>query len=157
MSNPPIQTIIEKILQKMDIPFDSVSVADEEGAECSKFLVKSASAGPLLIGARGEHLMALNHVISRIVAKTSGEDKKIRFFVDVNNYQSKLVEELKLKAKIMGERARSFKASVEMPPMSSYERMLVHTYLESAPDLKTESVGEGKERRIVIRYMEHKI
>jgi spoIIIJ-associated protein len=151
-----IKETVEEFFQRLDVGFDSVLLAEPDALGCLRFSIKSASSGALLIGARGEHLMAINHLLTKIVAKASGDKPAKRFFVDVNDYQEKLIEELKLKAKIMSERARSFKADIELPPMSAYERMLVHTYLDSASDLKTESVGEGKGRRVVIRYVEHR-
>ncbi len=55
---------------------------------------------------------------------------------------------------MLAKRARSFKIDVEMDPMTSYERMLVHSHLEGRPNIKTESIGEGKERRLVIKFVE---
>ncbi|MEK7526803.1 MAG: R3H domain-containing nucleic acid-binding protein, partial [Patescibacteria group bacterium] len=56
--------------------------------------------------------------------------------------------------KIMAERARSFKTNMELEPMSPYERMIIHSALESLPDIKTESVGFGRGRKVVIKYVE---
>jgi predicted RNA-binding protein Jag len=53
----------------------------------------------------------------------------------------------------MSDRAKSFKIDVELDPMSSYERMIVHSYLEGVPEIKTESIGEGSSRRVVIKYI----
>ena len=53
---------------------------------------------------------------------------------------------------MMAERARSFQYDVELSPMSAYERLIVHTTLQGAPQVKTESQGEGRNRRVVIRY-----
>jgi spoIIIJ-associated protein len=52
----------------------------------------------------------------------------------------------------MAERARSFQYDVELSPMSAYERLIVHTTLQNAPNVKTESLGEGRNRRVVIKY-----
>ena len=53
---------------------------------------------------------------------------------------------------MMAERARSFQYDVELSPMSSYERLIIHTTLSDAPNVKTESQGEGRNRRVVIKY-----
>ena len=63
-----------------------------------------------------------------------------------------MIERLKLKAKILANRARDMKANIEMDPMSSYERLIVHGILTNEPSVKTESTGEGRNRRIVIKY-----
>ena len=86
--------------------------------------------------------------------KIVGEEKRIS--VDINNRQQKQDETLKTKAKIIAERAREFKKDMEMEPMSSYERMVIHTALEGMPSIKTESAGIGKERRGIIKFVEKK-
>ena len=53
----------------------------------------------------------------------------------------------------MSERARYFKSNVEVDPMSSFERRIVHEFLATASDLKTESIGFGPSRRVVIKYV----
>ena len=98
--------------------------------------------------------MAFNHLVKKIASAGKEEDDSVKFFIDVNNYQEKLEEELKNKAKIMSDRAKSFKVDIELDPMSSYERMIIHSCLQGVPDIKTESKGEGRERRVVIKYIE---
>jgi spoIIIJ-associated protein len=61
---------------------------------------------------------------------------------------------LAAKAVMMAERARSFRYDVELSPMSAYERLIVHSALSSEPHVKTESQGEGRGRRVVIKYVE---
>ncbi len=110
-----------------------------------------------MIGVRGAHLSALNHLLRRIVWKQQGEESPestVDFRVDVNDYHEKLRAELTQRAHILAGRARSFKTNVEMDPMSSYERMIVHALFQDTPDIKTESVGEGSKRRVVIKYIE---
>ena len=62
------------------------------------------------------------------------------------------IKDLQSKALMMAERARSFQYDVELSPMSAYERLIVHTTLQGTPNVKTESQGEGRNRRVVIRY-----
>jgi spoIIIJ-associated protein len=76
--------------------------------------------------------------------------------VDVNEYQKKHIEEIRSKARILAERARYFKSSVDMEPMSAYERMIIHSEFASSPDISTESIGKGKDRHVVLRYTENK-
>ena len=78
----------------------------------------------------------------------------IKFFIDINGYFENNNKELQMKAKIMAERARSFKTNMELEPMTPYERMIVHSALEDFSDIKTESVGFGKGRKVVIKYVE---
>jgi spoIIIJ-associated protein len=54
---------------------------------------------------------------------------------------------------MMAERARYFKSNIEVDPMPAFERRIVHMFLEDAKDIKTESEGQGSNRRVVIKYI----
>jgi len=111
----------------------------------------------LFIGQNGANLSALTHIVKKIVEQGLGEEERrvgTRFILDVNDYQKKKTEALKTKIALLADRARSFKSNVELDPMSSYERMLVHSFLAEEDDVTTESEGEGRARRVVIKYSE---
>jgi spoIIIJ-associated protein len=156
MQHAKIKETIEELLKRMNMKFETVEKVESEGGSHVRFLVRSEDSA-MLIGAKGENLGALNYIVRRIVAKDDTNETPIKFFVDVNGYHEKTLEALQAKAKIMSERARSFKVDIEMDPMSSYERMLVHSFLEGAADIKTESKGEGASRRVVIKYVSSSI
>lgn len=158
-----IKTHLEELLRRMNIVVERIEIAETDSA--CRFAVTTNDSN-LLIGPRGAHLFALNHLVRKIAAKgavekvspegsagtaLSGAEMR-EISVDINGYQEAAAAQLKNLAKIMGERARSFKVNVTLEPMSSYERMIVHSFLEDAPDLATESVGEGENRRVVIKY-----
>jgi len=126
----------------------SYSLEPQEGGEEIWFCVKTADA-PLLVGENGRHLAAFSAVLRRIVEKKFPEP--VRFVVDVNDYHRKRTEELKDMARMHAQRVRYFKKEVEMHPMNAYERRVVHTVLQEYPDIATESVGEGMERRVVVK------
>jgi len=152
MSALPTQELIENLLKLMNVGFDAVERIENPESKHTRFLVRTKES-PILIGTNGEHLGAFNYIVRRIVSKSSGEEIPAKFIVDVNDYHEKTLETLKAKAKIMSERAISFKVDIELDPMSSYERMLVHSYLDGQPNIKTESKGEGSSRRLVIKYV----
>ena len=102
-----------------------------------------------LIGYHGETLQAINTVVRKMADREGVEEK---FVIDINNYHGKRIDELKNQAKILAERARVFQHEVEMSPMNAYERMIVHATLAEEGDIVTESSGEGKFRRVVIKY-----
>lgn len=120
-----------------------------------------------IIGRDGETLRSLNHLVQKIVEKSllstqSDEDKVAgergpSIFIDVNGYQKKRFENLKNIAHMMAERARYFKSNIEVDPMPSYERRIIHMFLEGAKDIKTESEGYGPNRRVVIKYVDSSI
>lgn len=151
MNPEKIKQTIGELLKLLGIVFESVTLTESDGR--SAFVIKTRES-QLLIGSRGSHLTALNHLIKRIASKNSTtQEGGLDFYVDVNDYHERLLREIKNKAEILAGRARSFKTSVEMDPMSAYERMIVHSFFQGSPDIKTESVGSGDKRRIVIKYV----
>jgi len=120
-----------------------------EAAENVKFTIRTQEAG-LLIGENGQNLIALNHLVRRIVEKAFGKTD-LPFSLDVNDYQKQKSEEIKDLARMSAQRVRFFKKEVVLRPMSSYERRIVHALLTEYPDIATESTGEEPERRVVIK------
>ncbi|MDO8590626.1 MAG: R3H domain-containing nucleic acid-binding protein [bacterium] len=152
MAEPNTKEIIEELLKLMNVGFEAIERVESPESNHTRFLIRTDESA-LLIGQNGEHLGAFNYIIRRIAAKSALGEAPEKFFVDVNGYHEKTLENLKAKAKIMCERARSFKVDIELDPMSSYERMIIHSFLEGAVDIKTESKGEGAQRRVVIKYI----
>ena len=146
--------LIEDIVSNMGIKYDSVEETEDSVTQKKLFIIKTPESG-LLIGDNGETFQALSHLIRRIAGK--GLEDKVDFAIDVNDYRSSMVDKLKIKAGILANRARDMKTSVEMEPMSSYERLIIHDALSDQPNIKTESTGEGKDRRLVIKYVESTI
>jgi predicted RNA-binding protein Jag len=102
----------------------------------------NAKTMPILIN-------SFNKVL-KLVAKKYDEGP---ITVDVNNHhreREKLVVEL---AKAGAKKASVTKSDVVLPPMNAFERHLVHEELSVRPDLKTESIGEGQSRRVVIKFI----
>lgn len=97
-----------------------------------------------------KNISAINIISRRILENKFGEEA-VKFLVDINDFQKKHIEEIKDMACMHAQRVRYFKKEIEMPLMNSYERRLVHTVLQEYPDIKTESVGEGFERRVVVK------
>lgn len=88
-----------------------------------------------------------DHLI-KLVAQKNG---LIGVFVDVNSYRKKRENLIVEIAKAAARKAVAEKIEMPLPSMNAYERRLVHTELASNPDIKTESIGEGKGRYIIIR------
>ncbi len=105
-----------------------------------------------LIGQHGDTLYALEYLAKKILETPAATEEEHHFLIDVDEYRARQIREIEQKALMMAERARSFQYDVELSPMSSYERLIVHTALQNAPQVKTESQGEGRNRRIVIKY-----
>ncbi len=107
-----------------------------------------------MIGKENERYEAFSHLVKRILAKKFGESTRV--IIDINGVQQYKDEQLKNRATLMSDRAKFFKMDVELEPMSSYDRMVIHSHLENMPNIKTESVGEGRDRHLVIRFISEK-
>lgn len=87
--------------------------------------------------------------LSNLLSKKCGLEENV--FVDVNNYRKErenLIVEL---AKAAARKALLTKEEVKLPAMNAYERRLVHMELSTRPDVKSESLGEGPERHVIIK------
>lgn len=157
----PVEVILKELLDAFGASYTSISKSEIAGQEV---YVIQAEDGRSLIGVHGDTVHALDLLVKKIYEKRfddthrqdstegSEEAKPPMFLVDVNEYRAKQIRDLQTKALMMAERARSFQYDVELSPMSSYERLIVHTTLQNAPHVKTESQGEGRSRRVVIKY-----
>ncbi len=155
-----VKEIIENIFKYSSCVLTSCDFNDENGVLWCSIETPDSS---FMIGKEGETLRSLNHIIQKMIEKDylSGEqdqeDKKPGLFLDINGYQKKRFDNLKTTAHMMAERARYFKSDIQIDPMPAYERKIIHMFLEGAKDIKTESEGFGKERRVVIKYIENNI
>ncbi len=161
----PVETIITELLTKLGVPFTKVERSIVAGQEI--YSIRTEGEARALIGVHGDTVHALDFLVKRMYERGLGSQseqsesgasevaslsRSPMFMVDVNDYRLRQLKELETKALMMAERARSFQYDVELSPMSAYERLIVHTALQGAPNVKTESHGEGRSRRVVIKY-----
>lgn len=95
------------------------------------------------------YLVADFERIANLLAKKYGIEENI--FVDINNYRKErenLIVEL---AKAAARKVLLTKEEVKLPAMNAYERRLVHMELSTRPDVKSESLGEGPERHVIVK------
>ncbi len=86
-----------------------------------------------------------------LVSVIARREDQESYIVDINNYRKereRLIIEL---AKAAAQKAATTKQEVKLPAMNAYERRLIHVELAIRPDVKTESIGEGKERGVIIK------
>jgi spoIIIJ-associated protein len=158
-----MDSTVEPILKDLLglLGFESAGIAREEIAGQVIYSIEAGEAGRALIGQYGDTVHALDFLVKKMVEKKNAPHaaetdtntaREPLFLVDVNGYRTQKIKDLQSKALMMAERARSLQYDVELSPMSAYERLIVHTTLQDAPNVKTESQGEGRNRRVVIKY-----
>ncbi|MEK7559728.1 MAG: R3H domain-containing nucleic acid-binding protein [Patescibacteria group bacterium] len=140
------ETVIKNLFEKIGI---LCSLEIQDNGEEIWFSVKTDDS-ILSFQDTNKSIAAFNTILRRIIEKNFGDDAP-KFLIDINEVQKKHIEEIKDTARMHAQRVRYFKKEIEMPPMNAYERRLVHTVLQEYPDIKTESAGEGFERRVVVK------
>ncbi len=140
-----IKELVEEFLKKAGFS-GFVDVLKEENA----FLIRIKSDEPkILIGKNGQTLMEIQHLLRIILKKKAGEEFSVD--LDVNDYKKKKNDYLKDTARTMADEVFLSKQEKALEPMPAYERRIIHMELANRSDVKTESIGEGEERRIVIK------
>lgn len=102
-----------------------------------------------IIGRNGRTLAALEYLTNAVVNREEGG--RVRVNVDVGGYKRRRDERLRKEAQQAAARVRRGGTPVELEPMSAAERRIVHMALADEPGIRTESRGEGPERRVVVK------
>jgi spoIIIJ-associated protein len=102
----------------------------------------------LLLARNAEVMKALEHLAFRVLGLEPAFHDKIH--LDSGGYRALRLEELKMTARVAAERVQTSKQSFPLNPMSSRERRVVHLALKDMPGIRTESIGTGEERQVVI-------
>lgn len=162
MKKEEIQNLIKELLEKSNISFKDIVLDTSVFGDSSKIILININVKEphLFLSRDGEAIHALNHVVKRIIEPKNLETEGIKsenenlqsFLIDINGFHKKRIETIKNMVHMMAERARYFKSSIEVEPMSAFDRRMVHEFLAEAADLTTESKGTGAERRVVIKY-----
>lgn len=143
-----IKQSIENLLEKMG--FSGTVTITESGEDDSVICnITTGADSHFLIGQHGVNLQAIQH-LSRLMVRKQIPDK-IRFVLDVNDYRQQKNQTIIQQALQAAEEAVTHGRSVSMKPMSTYERRIAHMELSKDSRVSTESVGEGEERKIVIK------
>jgi spoIIIJ-associated protein len=157
MNHETIKNKITDLIAFAGFSKEEVTVALDEKSNTIWFAINSNNTR-LLLGRDAEALLALNHLAVKVVEKLTEEGAVApQVIIDANDFQKKKIENLKTVAHMMAERARYFKSSIDVDPMPARERKIVHEFLSEMSDIQTESVGMGKDRHIVIKYVDSKL
>ena len=127
-----------------------VESIDVHQGSAVRFSVHMRGNVSMLIGERGNNLVALEHILKKIINKKKGEEEQ-RFTLDVNDYRMQRLEDLKQDVKNAAREVRLYHRDSPLRPMSSFERRIVHLLLEEYPDIRTESSGFESERHVIIK------
>jgi len=140
---------IEDLLSFFGLNIDVYATnSDDEVIELN---IPSTHLNGFLIGQRGENMRAIQFLVSNAL-KNSGYEVT-RVSVDVADYKKQRADRLAQKAENWINKVRENNESVEVPPMNAADRRVVHKVAADA-GLVSESVGEGRNRHVVIKPSE---
>lgn len=149
------QDILEKIKEEVKEFFEKMTFEVEmeilpQKEETLPLNVKSEEP-QILIGERGETLSEIQYLLKMILKRKLNIEDKFYLDMDVNDYKKKKIAYLKEMARNLAEEVSLTKQERTLPPMSSYERRIVHMELADFPNVVSESSGEEPERRIIVK------
>ena len=104
----------------------------------------------LFIGQKGETIDALQYLVNVSAFRDRPFFKRI--VLDAEGYRQRRVEAIQGMAHRTARRAVRERRTVEMPPMNSSERRVVHLFLSENPGVTTESEGSGDNRRVKVSH-----
>lgn len=143
-----IKDYISNLSEKMNIEI-TTEIREVENSYNVK-LVSNNNA--ILIGKDGRTITAIQTLIRKSIENELHFPVKVN--VDVANYKEKNLRRKAFEIKKIAYEVQKTKVDVSLEPMNSYERREIHNMIDQIPNVTTESIGEGKERHIVIKYVE---
>lgn len=150
--NKKVEKIIKEFFKKAGFAVD-FSLEEKpplEGQQAPIINVKiETEEAPALIGQEGRTLAEIQQVLSRILRKQIKEP--LYLALDINQYKEGKEKYLQDLAQEMANLVALEKKEKFLPPMSAFERRVVHMVLAQRNDVLTESVGEDEDRRVAIR------
>jgi spoIIIJ-associated protein len=141
---------LEKLLELLGFQATVTELPMEDGLLLD---VKTEESGRL-IGRQGQTLSDLQYITNRLLFQQDRNAPKV--MVDVSGYRAQAREALVKKAKDAAEKVRRWGDIVELEPMSSFDRRIVHHALKDDPDIETQSVEvEGTEKKAILLRPKH--
>ena len=117
-------------------------------------IIINADNNAILIGKNGQTLEAIKTIVN--AAANATFRCHIHLSVDINGYKEERYEKLKQTVERIAKTVVKTKVSARLGDLTSDERKIVHQHLSEMPHVKTESEGEGNNRRLKIIYVDKK-
>jgi len=142
-----VKNTTSDFLQNLGVSGVEIEVNYDKSNDRYLIVLKTEQPGSL-IGYHGNTLSGMQTFISQHLRSKTGE--WINLSLDVNDYKERREQNIKSLADDTVERVLSTGQAHILPPMTAFERRVVHLYLAEHPDVSTESQGEGRQRSVII-------
>lgn len=143
--NKEIKEGVAEVLKLLDIKGEFEVTENEDGIDVNLETEDAA----LVIGYHGDTLESLQIILSLVISKKLGEFKRVS--LEVGDYKKNRSEWLTTLAQETKERVLEEGKEVYLPDLKAWERRIVHMLLQEDSEVVSESVGEGKDRVLVIK------
>jgi spoIIIJ-associated protein len=150
-------SVIREFLEKLGLLYDEQTgeeaiICQENGLPGGVILNVSGEDLGLLIGRRGQTLTSLQYLVRLIVQQHTGS--YVPIIIDVNGYRQRRLDALKSLALKVARRVKERKMAQSLDAMPAFDRRVIHLTLADNPDVTTQSVGTGEDRKVVILLRE---
>jgi len=143
-----LHTVLSDAGLRLEFELRDIEAAEDD-FETPDVVVKFT--GPdvdLLLSNKAELLLALEHVTMEMLRVPSEDHSKISF--DANDYRLLRIEELRLSATTAADKVKRTGVPFRFNPMNSRERRVIHLALRNEPAVRSESIGTGPARQVVV-------
>ncbi len=137
-------TFLKEVTGKMGLTLDFQARAGENAV----YIEMSGDDARTIIGKRGQTLDAVQYLTSLVANK--GKDEYVKVVLDAENYRSKRQRTLEQLANRLASKVVRTGKYVRLEPMNPYERKVIHSTLQSHPDVVTRSEGDEPYRKVII-------
>jgi spoIIIJ-associated protein len=136
---------IEDLLSFFGLNTDAYATSDDEVIQLN---VPSTRLNGFLIGQRGENMRSLQYLTSTALKNNNFSNTRVN--VDIAGYKKQRADRLKERAEEWVKQVRDSGKSMDLEPMNAADRRVIHQ-LAAEYSLTSESVGEGRDRHIVLK------
>ena len=136
---------LQEVINRMGV--NDVTFSAVQKGEATIIRLDGEKLGAL-IGRRGETMESLSYLASLVANRLEGD--YIKLGLDVAGYRDKRESDLTALAQRIGAKVRKTGRSFAMEPMNPYERRIIHSAIGKMEGVRSESKGEGRDRRVVI-------
>ena len=136
---------LREVIARMGV--ENVTFSAVQKGEATIIRLDGGKLGAL-IGRRGETMESLSYLASLVANRLEGD--YIKLGLDVAGYRDKRESDLTALAQRIGAKVRKTGRSFAMEPMNPYERRIIHSAIGKMEGVRSESKGEGRDRRVVI-------
>ena len=143
-----ITQITRDLIEALGLAASAIDTTPQEHGFIVQLQLSPSDSG-ILIGYHAENLNHFQLILSLIVHQQLKSWHRLT--VNINDYRQNREATLTEMAHNAAERVRLTNQEVVMPYLDSFERRFIHLALSQEPDLETVSLGEGRDRRLVIR------